>query len=104
MLKSPLSALRIVAEMMSKTCGVPFSSRGALPGLASVKSHLPGGLLSASGSLLFVGGRSVESGDGDFVEAEVDTELAAVVDEVVEEHGAVEDGSGALSDELVAPA
>jgi hypothetical protein len=55
-------------------------------------------------SSLFVGGWAVESGDWDFVEAEVDAELAAVVDEVVEEHGAIEDGSGALGDRLFAPA
>jgi hypothetical protein len=53
---------------------------------------------------LFVGGWAVESGDGDFVEAQVDGELAAVVDEVVEEHAAVEDGSGSVGDYLFSPA
>ena len=41
-----------------------------------------------------VGGGAVEWGDREVVEAEVDAELRTVVDEVVEEHGAVEDGAG----------
>jgi len=34
----------------------------------------------------FVGGGAVDAGDGDVVEAEVDAELGAVVDEVIDAH------------------
>ena len=35
---------------------------------------------------LLVGGGTVEGGDGDVIEAEIDAELCCVVDEVVEAH------------------
>ena len=76
---------------------------GGSNGLAEHFEH-PNDEAAYFAHLLFVGGGAVESGDGDFVEAEVDAELSAVVDEVVEEHGPIEDGSGAFGDDFFSPA
>ena len=48
-------------------------------------------------------GGAVERGNGLIVEAEVDAQLSAMVDEMVEEHGSVEDRTRGVGDDLVAP-
>jgi len=50
---------------------------------------------------LLVGGWAVGGGDGEVVEAEVDAELGAMVDEVVEEHAADGLVAGAVVDGLI---
>lgn len=51
-----------------------------------------------------VGGGTVERWDGQVVEAEVDAELGAVVDQVVEEHAAVGGGTGLVGDDRISEA
>jgi hypothetical protein len=53
---------------------------------------------------LLVGGRAVEGGDGDVVEAEIDAELRSVVDEMVEAQTAEAERAGIVGDDLVAVA
>ena len=58
--------------------------------------------LLLAGAERLVGGGAVEAGDGDVVEAQVDAELGAVVDQVVEEHVAVGERARAVGDDVVA--
>ena len=50
---------------------------------------------------MLVGGGAIEGGYGDVVEAKIDAELRGMVDEVVEEHLAVGERTGAVGDDLV---
>jgi hypothetical protein len=53
---------------------------------------------------LLIGGRAVESRNGDVVETEIDSELRRVVDEMVEAQIAEAERAGIVRDELVAEA
>ena len=49
-----------------------------------------------------VGGRTVEAGHRDIQQAQVDGQLAAMVDEVIEKHGAVEQHTRGVDNHAVA--
>jgi len=53
---------------------------------------------------LFVSGWTVESGDRDVVEAEVDAQLRGVVDEMVEEHLPEGERARIVADDMLAEA